>query len=314
MKTRHAVRTTWLASSFLMLAVVQWPGASHGFLFDQDVERPEPEFTREGEIISAKLIPRAKNASVVIRFQARGGRLVEVFPVDFFSAARPGVDVKNFKSALFGIKVEGVPKGGDAQVSVSSDFFTSGTQFFAFNERLEKPWSKDVSRNIDHPERVKELVVDVRDGGPLDSDGAEDGRITLVGGPRDSFWGYALGTLAIRFFGIFIVLSILMIGILISGRAFQFLGARAEAAKARMRSAEGGGAADRPEASTPLAGAPSGEVAAAIAVALHLRQGAARTPSEAVAPAGVSPWTMSGRSRIMDERSLVFNRRSRTVK
>ena len=308
MKTRHAARTAWLASSCLMLAVVQWPGASRAVLFEQNTEKPEPEFTREGEIISATLIPRAKNVSVVIRFQARGGRLDEVFPVDFFSAARPEVDVKNFKSALFGIKVEGVPTGGNVQVSLSSDFFTSGTQFFAFNERLEEPWSKNVSRNIAHPERVKELVVDVRDGGPLDSDGAEDGQITLVGGPRDSFWGYALGTLAIRFFGIFIVLSILMIGIVISGRVFQSLGARAQTAKARTPSAEGGAAADLPEASIPLEGAPSGEIAAAIAVALRLRHGAARTPSRAVAPAGASSWSMSGRSRIMDERSLLFNR------
>jgi len=297
-----------------MLAVVQWPGASHGLLFGDDIESPKPEFTREGEIISAKLIPRAKNASVVIRFQARGGRLTEVFPVDFFSAARPDVDAKNFKSALFGIKVEGVPKGGDVQVSVTSDFFTSGTQFFVFNEGLEKPWLKDVSRNIGHPKRVQELIVEARDGGPLDSDGAEDGRITLVGGPRDSFWGYALGTLAIRFFGIFIVLSILMIGILISGRVFQSLGARAAAAKAKPASAEGAGAADLPKESAPIEGSPSGEVAAAIATALHLQSVADRTASRATAPAGASSWTMSGRSRMMDERSLVFNRGHRTAR
>jgi len=297
----------WLASSCLMLTVLQWPGASHAFLISTDIEKPNPEFTREGEIISAKLIPRAKNSSVVIRFQAEGGRLAEVSAVDFFSAARPEVDVKNFKSALFGIKLEDVPKGGKVRVSVASDFFSGGTQFYVFNERLEKPWVKDVSRNVGHPERVQELIVEARDGGPLDSDGAEDGRITLVGGPRDSFWGYALGTLAIRFFGIFIVLSFLMIGILVSGRVFRTLGARAEAAKARAAASQAAQAAGPREEPAPSNEA-AGEVAAAIAMALHLHRGVGRVAGIATAPDAVSSWTMSGRGRIMDERSLVFNR------
>ena len=299
---------TWFASSCLMLTVLQWPGPSHAFLLSADTEKPSPEFTREGEIISAKLIPRAKSSSAVIRFQAQGGRLAEVSAVDFSSAARPEVDVKDFKSALFGISVEDVPKGGNVRVSVTSDFFSSATQFFVFNERLEKPWLKDVSRNIGHPNRVQELVVEATDGGPLDSDGAEDGRITLVGGPRDSFWGYALGTLAIRFFGIFIVLSFLMIGILISGRVFRTLEARAEAAKAKALSTQGAKAADLLE--EPASGdETSGKVAAAIAMALHLHRGAGRMAGMATAPAAASSWTMSGRSRIMDERSLMFNRR-----
>ena len=298
---------TWFASSCLMLTVLQWPGPSHGFLPSADLEKPDPEFTREGEIISAKLIPRAKNSSVVIRFQAQGGRLAEVFAVDFVSAARPEVDAKNFKSALFGIRVEDVPKGGNVRVSVVSDFFSGGTQFFVFNERLEKPWLKDVSRNIGHPERDQELIVEAKDGGPLDSDGAEDGRITLVGGPRDSFWGYALGTLAIRFFGIFIVLSFLMIGILISGRVFRILEARAAAARAKANSTPVAEAAEAPEEPAP-SDEPSGEVAAAIAMALHLHRGAGRMTGMAAATAAVSSWTMSGRGRIMDERSLMFNR------
>jgi Na+-transporting methylmalonyl-CoA/oxaloacetate decarboxylase gamma subunit len=298
---------TWFTSFCLMLTVLQWPGPSHGFVLSADTEKPDPEFTREGEIISAKLIPRAKNSSVLIRFQAQGGRLAEVFAVDFSSAARPEVDVKNFKSALFGIRVEDVPKGGDVGVSVTSDFFSGGTRFFVFNERLEQPWSKDVARNIGHPERVRELIVEARDGGPLDSDGAEDGRITLVGGPRDSFWGYALGTLAIRFFGIFIVLCFLMIGILISGRVFRTLGARAEAAKAKAPSTEGAEAAGLREEPAP-SDEISGEVAAAITMALHLHRGAGRMADMATAPPAASAWTMSGRGRIMDERSLIFNR------
>jgi Na+-transporting methylmalonyl-CoA/oxaloacetate decarboxylase gamma subunit len=298
---------TWFTSFCLMLTVLQWPGPSHGFLISADTEKPDPEFTREGEIISAKLIPRAKNSSVVIRFQAQGGRLAEVFAVDFSSADRPEVDVKNFKSALFGIRVEDVPTGGDVGVSVISDFFSGGTQFFVFNERLEQPWSKDVSRNIGHPERVRELIVEARDGGPLDSDGAEDGRITLVGGPRDSFWGYALGTLAIRFVGIFIVLCFLMIGILISGRVFRTLEARAKDAKAKATSTHGAEVADLPKEPASSDETP-GEVAAAIAMALKLHRGAGRMAGTATATAAANSWTMSGRGRIMDERSLMFNR------
>jgi Na+-transporting methylmalonyl-CoA/oxaloacetate decarboxylase gamma subunit len=297
----------WLASSGLMLTVLQWAGPSHGFLPGSDIEKPDPEFSREGEIISAKLVPRAKSSGVVIRFQAQGGRLAEVSAVDFSSAAHPEVDVKNFKSALFGIRVEDVPKAGDVRVSVTSDFFSGGTQFFVFNERLEKPWLKDVSRNIGHPEGVQELIVEARDGGPLDSDGAEDGRITLVGGPRDSFWGYALGTLAIRFFGIFIVLSFLMIGILISGRVFRTLEARAEAAKAKAPSTQAAEVADLLEEPAP-SDETSGKVAAAIAMALHLHRGAGRMAGMATAPAAANSWTMSGRSRIMDDRYRMFNR------
>ena len=131
MRNERPTWITWLASSCLMLAILQWPGPSHGFLLSSDLEKPNPEFTREGEIISAKLTPRAKSSSVVIRFQVQGGRLAEVSGVDFFSAARPEVDVKNFKSALFGIRVEDVPKGGNVRVSVISDFFSGGTQFLA---------------------------------------------------------------------------------------------------------------------------------------------------------------------------------------
>ncbi len=71
--------------------------------------------------------------------------------------------------------------------------------------------------------KIRELRIAVTDGGSLDADGAVNGSVALIGGPRDSFWGYALGTLFIRFFGIFIVLSILMAGMMVSGFVFDKL-------------------------------------------------------------------------------------------
>ncbi len=58
------------------------------------------------------------------------------------------------------------------------------------------------------------------DGGELDSDGIVDGRIQIIGGPKDYFWSYAIGTLVVRLFGIFLVLSMLMIGMLAAGQVF----------------------------------------------------------------------------------------------
>jgi hypothetical protein len=98
-----------------------------------------------------------------------------------------------------------------------------------------------------------------------------------------------------------------MIGILISGRVFRILEARAAAARAKANSTPVAEAAEAPEEPAP-SDEPSGEVAAAIAMALHLHRGAGRMTGMAAATAAVSSWTMSGRGRIMDERSLMFNR------
>jgi hypothetical protein len=275
-------------------------------------------------VITAKLIPRAKNASVEIRFAvSAGGQLMDVRGVDFEAVARPEVDVKNFKSAAFEIHIDHVAQGGEAEVSIGSDFFTPSTAFYAFNPNLEKPWMDTHAANLPHPENVQELLVTVRDGGPLDSDGKANGRITLIGGPRDSFWGYALGTLFIRFFGIFIVLSVLMIGMLLSGLFFKLFD----------RSKREGG---RPAESTGRAGAhgePQGAAAAgavsveptleateeevaAIAAALHVHfkktQQSAGTAIAAVGTAGQSTWADEGRKRIMFDRYLVFNRAHRS--
>ena len=134
------------------------------------------------------------------------------------------MDIKNFKSAVFEIAIRDVARGGTATVAIRSDFFSLSTAFYVFNPKRAEPWIRDAQKeNRVLEQRVRELVVQVQDGGDLDADGAADGQIRLVGGPRDSFWGYALGTLFIRFFGIFFVLSLLMIGMFASGWIFTLL-------------------------------------------------------------------------------------------
>jgi hypothetical protein len=299
-----------------LLAFLLQPGQARAFVVGTDFEKPKPEFTREGETVVAKLIPRAKSSSVTIDFRVDGGRLAAVRGVDFETAARPEVNEKNFKSALFDILVDGVPVGGKIRVSILSDFFTRSTAFYVYNPHLQSPWTDAQAENIDHPDRVQELVVTVADGGPFDADGAADGHITLTGGPRDSFWGYALGTLFIRFFGIFIVLSVLMVGILFSGRIFQWLEGRK--ARPQKRSTTVDAAADA-GASTALPGAdetagiPSSEVAAAIAAALHLHIAGLRTarPQPLSFPS-TNAWALSGRSRMMDDRQQNARRNFRS--
>ena len=307
--TRRRPWTLWLAAILLALS---WGGppplAAAGFS-GADIEKPKPEFTRSGDEISARFIPRAKSGRVTVRFKTTGGRLVEVIGVDFESAERPEVDVKNFKSALFDIRVDGLPKGGEAQIALISDFFTRSTAFYVFNAALEKPWMIPAIENISHPDRVQELVVTVRDGGPLDADNSADGRVSLVGGPRDSFWGYALGTLFIRFFGIFIVLAVLMLGLVVSGLVFKRLGPKPPAGAAPPPGDGAvGGLQAAPAAAEASADTAAEEQAAAIAVALHLHL-TARRPPGAAAPGvpGTAAWVADGRSRLMKDRLEVFN-------
>jgi hypothetical protein len=230
--------------------------------------------------------------------------------MDFEKAERPEVDVKNFKSALFVIHLGEVTPGAEAKVSLTSDFFISSTQFYVFNETLPQPWIISEAANLSLPDRVQELVVTVTDGGPLDSDGKADGRITLVGGPRDSFWGYALGTLFIRFFGIFIVLSILMLGMIVSGFVFQWLARRKAAV--RDTTATVGTPQIKAENNRPPGTRLEPAAAAAVAVALHLHlAGAEAAPAMDLPGPSPGSWALHGRAQMMAERMLVFNRKNR---
>ncbi|MBF0211795.1 MAG: OadG family protein, partial [Desulfamplus sp.] len=214
----------------------------------------------------------------------------------------------------------------------------SGTEYRVFNEKLPQPWFNSECHNVASKGRVRELIINIKDGGPFDSDGEANGSITFVGGPRDSFWGYALGTLFIRFFGIFLVLSVLMAGMMLSGAIFS----RMEAKKSQKKETD---APDSVEEESPAQEADQAEVvaessqeeepqpfesqvddyeiAAAIATALHLHfqrrspsvaaesQEFPTTASRIICPVQTNTWSNDGRTQMMRDRQMSFNRTNR---
>jgi Na+-transporting methylmalonyl-CoA/oxaloacetate decarboxylase gamma subunit len=300
-------RVFWTWFILALMLIVSAPRTQVWAAFGEDLEKPKPEFTREGNVITAKLIPRAKSTSVSIHFQVSGGRLINVDGMDFKEAARPGVDNKDFKSELFAIRIDNVPPGGEVKVSITSDFFSSSTEYWVFNRNSKEPWMNADAQNISLPDLVQKLLVSVKDGGPFDSDGEINGRITLAGGPKDSFWGYALGTLFIRFFGIFLVLSILMIGMIISGKIFQMLDKKKAKREKEIHL--------QPETPAPAiqpAGTVEPEMAAAICAAMHLHFSERRPQADSqFSTPAISPWARQGRERIMNSRSIPANRFNR---
>jgi hypothetical protein len=270
-----------------------------------------PAFTRQGEKIEVSLIPRAKSTIVRIGFGTTGGTLVDVTATPFEEVARSAVDEKDFKSGVFVIQVADVAVGGKAKISVTSDFFSASTEYWVFNDHQAVPWTRVDIKNKAHGNLVQELILTVADGGPLDADHTADGQITVMGGPWDSFWGYALGTLFIRFFGIFLVLSVLMVGMLVSGKIFETLEARRNRpARAPLRVVS---AMAEDESGTPSTGdapAPAADKIAALSLALHLH--AARLRAQAVkrldAPAAAA-WIQQGRQRAMGARCVSLRNR-----
>ena len=296
----------WLLAT-LAGAVLMSAGTALAVL-GHDIEKPEPEFSRSAGMIIAKLIPRGKSTSVNIRFSVRGGNLLDVRGLDFEKAATPEVSFRDFRAALFVCEIDGVSPGAAVQLSVQSNFFTSSTQYWVHNPQRQPAWSDAGARYIVHPQRMRELVIQVTDGGPLDSDGEANGRLKVVGGPRDSFWGYAVGTLLIRFFGIFLVLSFLMFGMLFSGKIFQFIQKKAEAAEDRPAQAPSAApvATEKAEGEK-MADDPRTAAAIALALKLHLAGQAGSQPL-CLSISRPSDWTLDGRERIMDVRLLTFQR------
>jgi len=308
MTNRFFKRTlwTWLILAFITVALT--PRTAVWAAFGEDLEKPKPEFTRKGDVITATLIPRAKSTSVSINFQVSDGHLMDVEGMDFKEAANPSVDNKDFKSELYVIMIDKISPGEEVKVSITSDFFSSSTQFWVFNRHSKEPWMNSDAQNISLPDLVQKLVVSVKDGGPFDSDGATNGRITLTGGPKDSFWGYALGTLFIRFFGIFLVLSILMIGMIISGKFFQMFD-RKKAEKTKESQLQSVAATPDIQPAEEV----ESELATAISVALHLHFSGRRrqTATSHFFTPILSPWARQGRERIMNARSIQKNRGNR---
>jgi hypothetical protein len=297
-RVRRGSRPAMVALCLLLAA------AGSGFAaFGEDIERPRPEFSREDGTVTAKLIPRGKRTSVLIDFKAEGGTLEAVEGVEFESVKAPGVDSKDFRSALFAVTVSGLAPGGECRVALGSAYFTGSTELWAVTPGRPPAWVNSGAESISRPEFVQELVATVADGGPLDADGERNGAVRLIAGPMDSFWGYALGTLFIRFFGIFIVLGLLQAGMMLSGRVFTAMARRAERT-------EESAAPPLEDGREPQAAGIDPETAAAIGAALCLHLRGARRPAPALPleASGASAWAEGGRNQIMGERLRAFDR------
>jgi hypothetical protein len=292
-----------LAALFLAaLAAPAW-GA-----FGEDLEKPVPEFSQSDDgRVTAKLIPRGKRTSSRIDFAVAGGSLVDVAGLDFDTVRDSTVDTKDFRSGMFVVKVKTGSPGDEATVSMASAYFTRSTELWVFNSKVRPPWRNSQAENLDQPERVQELVLTVKDGGDFDSDGKANGEITLQVGPMDSFWGYALGTLFIRFFGIFIVLGLLQVGMLVSGGVFKRLDARRKAKASETPAA--------PPAPSAAAGAgdvldPHTAAAIGLALQMHLASQQEQSWLPLDRPTAAA-WTQEGRGRLMGDRFQVFYRTRR---
>jgi hypothetical protein len=310
---RFKQRSIW----FLVMPALLLSCASAWAAFGEDIEKPKPEFAQKDGDWIVRLIPRGKSTSVQIEFHVDGGTLTAVSGKEYPAENHPKVDPKNFRSDFFSIQAS-TPLGGEVTVSCSSNYFTSATDLWGPVSPNSITWGPTGAVNTALADRVNLLSVKVRDGGPLDADGTANGRIEIIVGSRDSFWGYALGTLFIRFFGIFIVLSVLMAGMMFSGSIFQWIEKRREpplpapSSKVREPAIPAGSTDSQSELSAGAAdGQPelSAEAAAAVAMALHLHQNKDRPqPARDVQPAGVSAWTVFGRGQIMSDRLPVFER------
>jgi hypothetical protein len=305
LKTRQLFFGRWVLPCLLCLVVLLTGTTALWAAFGEDTELPRPEFSRQGETITAKLIPRGRTTSIQIDFAASGGHLSSVEALDFAKAASPNMDKKDFRSGLFIVKAGGIQPGGDLQVSMASNYFTKSTQFWIFNPNAAKPWIRGKAKYARAPDRVEELRVTVKDGGPLDSDGQANGQIVLMFGPRDSFWGYAIGTLFIRFFGVILVLTVLLIGMVLASKVFRFIENRVAPGRAEREPAP-----IKPFAVPEMEGPAMDEgKAAAIAVVLHLHLAQARPATVwHLLPPETPAWSQAGRARLMSERAQVFNR------
>jgi hypothetical protein len=273
----------------------------------EDTEKPVPEFTRTGKTITAKLIPRAKSNSVLIDFDAVQGNLADVKGIEFETLQTPELDIKEFKSSFFEVMVD-LPQGAEADISITSSFFSVSTEYWVYNAKKPAKWANSGIQAKKGTGASNQFVIRVTDGGELDGDGTANGRIQLIGGPKDYFWSYALGTLVVRFFGVFLVLSVLMIGMLSIGQLFIFM------EKRRVRLAP---APYRPPQSPPAPrtepskspDAPDPDTVAAIATALHLHLTPKTSPDAFESKkAGQNSWVQYGRVEIQNARLQTFLR------
>lgn len=301
-------RILWLIVAVLLPLFIQNQSLA---ALGEDTEKPDPKFTRTGKTITAKLIPRAKSTSVLIDFNTAQGKLADVKSIEFETLQTPQVDIKEFKSAFFDVTIEDISPGSEAEIIISSSFFTVSTEYWLYNSKKPAKWFNSGIKTESSADDSNQFVIRVVDGGELDSDGMADGRIQLIGGPKDNFWSYAIGTLIVRFFGIFLVLSMLMIGILSAGKIFVVL------EKRRTRPAP---PLPKPSKPAPVPRAeplnrhdalspPDPDTVAAIATALHLHLAPGKSRDTAADKRSAqNSWVQYGRVEIQNTRLQVFLR------
>jgi hypothetical protein len=299
MKLRH------LCTGVIIVAIMLLPCGRVWAAFGEDIERPQPKFTEDSGDWTAELIPRGKSSSIKIRFHVEGGTLAEPAPKVFTDADMPKIDLKNYRSGFFVLDVIPSTSGGEVKISIASSYFNSATDIWGVTERGSRTWGSTQPVNTGGKDIENSLSFTVRDGSVLDEDGVANGHIQVVIGPRDHFWGYALGTLLIRFFGVFLVLGVLEIGMLISGKIFQSMDKKASQASGQPVELLPDQLADGDETPVELPSA----VAAAIAIALHLHSQSGQTMSLADSQTGSSStWSEFGRSQCMADRMSAFDR------
>ena len=215
---------------WIMVTVLLAAYSSVWAAFGEDIEKPKPIFTQEGTDWVSNLIPRGKSTPIQIRFHVAGGLLSNPEDTDFTDANRPNINWKNYRSGYFLLDIVPASPGGEVTLTLSSNYFTSATDIWGFTERKTRTWGTIGITAKPGEGGITAISSVIRDGSILDEDGMADGKIQVIIGPRDSFWGYALGTLVIRFFGVFLVLSILMIGMMLSGKVFKSMDAKKKAA------------------------------------------------------------------------------------
>lgn len=312
----RSVRILWcIVAAVLPLFIQNASLAAIG----EDTEKPAPEFTRAGETITAKLIPRAKSTSVLINFTANNGKLTDVKGIEFDTLQTPEIDIKEFKSSFFDMTIDDISPGSEIEIVISSSFFAISTEYWVYNAKKSSKWFHSGIKASANGDNSNQFIIRVMDGGELDSDGMADGRIQFIGGPKDHFWSYALGTLVVRFFGIFLVLSMLMVGMLSAGQIFVALDKkRARPVPPRpqtVKPAPENKPDMKPDNQTePLnrlddvPSAPDPDTVAAIATAIHLHlAGTSRVTADAKR-SGQNSWAQCGRVEIQNARIQAFLR------
>ena len=129
-------RILWFIVALLLPLFIQSQSLA---AIGEDTEKPVPEFTRAGKTITAKLIPRAKSTSVLIDFSTAQGKLTDVKGIEFETLRTPELDIKEFKSSFFDVTVD-LPPGSEADITISSSFFTVSTEYWLYNSKKPAKW------------------------------------------------------------------------------------------------------------------------------------------------------------------------------